>query len=113
LTAWSFLKAKAYKRGLMFSPEVSKKFELIGVDLYTGIPIKDGKAKTVAEAIFDHWITKYGPPQLLTINKPMANARDSIAPCLPTCVLEYNCSKHSVTQESPYFMVFGQEPRLP
>jgi hypothetical protein len=81
LTALSFLKAKAYKRGLMFSPEVSKKFELIGVDLYTGIPTKDGKAKTVAEAIFDHWITKYGPPQRLTINKPMANARDSIAQC--------------------------------
>jgi hypothetical protein len=177
---------KAYKRGLMFSPKVSKKFELIGVDLYTGIPkgsvtqsdtilvmtdyltkwvvaipIKDGKAKTVAEAIFDHWIAKYGPPEriisdeggeftakeiwqelydVFKIKKHTATAyhQQTNGQCerfnrtmsgmlakyvgddqtnwekyLPTCVLEYNCSKHSVTQESPYFMVFGQEPRLP
>ena len=32
---------------------------------------------------------------------------------LPTCVLEYNNTIHSITKESPHFMVFSQESRLP
>ena len=27
--------------------------------------------------------------------------------------LEYNCTEHSITKETPYFMVFGREPRTP
>jgi hypothetical protein len=66
----------------MFSPEATRKFELIGVDLYTGIPVKDAKAKTIADSIYDHWIVKYGPPQVHIINKPTANAKDLTEPCL-------------------------------
>jgi hypothetical protein len=177
---------KAFKRGLMFSPEASRKFELLGVDLYTGIPkgsesnsdtilvmtdyvtkwvvavpVKDGKAKTIAEAIFDHWVTKYGPPERIIsdeggefnakkiceglyeifkikklttspyhqqangqcerFNRTMSGmlakyVKDNQAnweKYLSTCVLQYNCSKHSTTRESPYLMVFQQEPKMP
>jgi hypothetical protein len=177
---------KSFKRGLMFSPEATRKFELLGVDLYTGIPkgsesnadtvlvmtdyvtkwviavpVKDAKAKTIADAIYDHWIVKYGPPERIIsdeggefnakkiceelydifkikklttspyhqqtngqcerFNRTMSGmlakyVKDNQAnwdKYLPTCVLEYNCSKHSTTKESPYFMVFNQEPRLP
>jgi len=66
----------------MFSPEATRKFELIGVDLYTGIPVKDEKAKTISEAIYDHWVVKYGPPQVHIINKLTANVKGSIGQCL-------------------------------
>jgi hypothetical protein len=170
----------------MFSPKATRKFELIGVDLYTGIPkgsesnsdtvlvmtdyvtkwvvavpVKDAKAKTIAEAIYDNWIVKYGPPERIIsdeggefnakkiceelyeifkikklttspyhqqtngqcerFNRTMSGmlakyVKDNQAnwdKYLPTCILEYNCSKHSTTKETPYFMVFNQEPRLP
>jgi hypothetical protein len=176
----------AFNRGLMISPKVERKFELIGIDLYSGIPkgsvtnyekilvitdyltkwvtaipIKDGKARTVAEAIYDHWIVKYGAPERVisdeggefnaeeickelyevfkikkfttTSYHPQANGQcerfnrtmsgmlakyiddeqSTWEKYVSTCVLEYNCSKHSTTRESPYFMVFEQEPRLP
>ncbi|HYN44838.1 MAG TPA: RNase H-like domain-containing protein [Candidatus Limnocylindrales bacterium] len=79
---------KAFKRGYMFSMKVKRKFQLIGVDLYTGIPkgsvtnydtilvmtdyltkwvvavpIKDATAATVAEAMYDKWIVHYGVPE--------------------------------------------------
>jgi hypothetical protein len=125
------------------------------------VPVKDAKAKTIADAIYDHWIVKYGPPERIIsdeggefnakkiceelydifkikklttspyhqqtngqcerFNRTMSGmlakyVKDNQAnwdKYLPTCVLEYNCSKHSTTKESPYFMVFNQEPRLP
>jgi hypothetical protein len=161
---------------LMFSPKVSKKFELIGVYLYTGIPkgsvaqsdtilvmtdyltkwvvalpIKDGKARQ-----WQKLFTTIGSPEgiisdeegeftskeiwqelseVFKIKKLTATAyhqqtngqcerfNRTMSGMLAKYVgenqtnweiyLEYDCSKHSVTQESPYFMVFEQEPRLP
>ncbi len=35
------------------------------------------------------------------------------ASCLPQVVYYYNTTPHQTTGESPYFLMFGQEPRLP
>ncbi|HYN44763.1 MAG TPA: RNase H-like domain-containing protein, partial [Candidatus Limnocylindrales bacterium] len=177
---------KPFKRGYMFSLKVERKFQLLGVDLYTGVPkgsvtnydtilvitdyltkwvvavpIKDATAATVAEAIYEKWITQYGvPEEIISDEGGEFNAKEiqkqlfevfkikkltttsyhqqANGQCerfnrtmsgmlakyikgdqtqwdtyLPTCVLEYNNTVHSVTKESPHFMVFGQESRLP
>ncbi|KAL2089537.1 hypothetical protein ACEWY4_014225 [Coilia grayii] len=43
---------------------------------------------------------------------PVSQKRDWVA-CLPHLLFCYNTTPHSVTGESPYFLLFGQEPRLP
>ncbi len=178
--------AKPFKRGLMFSPKASRKFELLGIDLYKGIPkgsvtgydvilvmtdyitkwtaavpIKNAKADTVAEAVYENWIVTLGPPEgiisdggkeftakelwkeiydIFKIKKFSATPyhQQTNGQCerfnrtmsgmlakyigedqkdwekyLKTCVWEYNVSIHSTTGESPYFMIYGKEPRLP
>jgi hypothetical protein len=170
----------------MFSIKVERKFQLLGVDLYTGIPkgsvtnyetilvmtdyltkwvvavpIKDASATTVAEAIYSNWIIHYGVPEEIIsdeggefnaksiyqslyegfkikkltttsyhqqangqcerFNRTMSgmlakytkDGQTTWDIYLPTCVLEYNNTIHSVTKESPHFMVFGQESRIP
>ena len=177
---------KPFKRGPMFSLKAKRKFQLVGVDLYTGIPkgsatncdtvlvmtdyvtkwvvavpIKDATAATVAEAMYKHWITIYGvPEEIISDEGGEFNAKEvyeklydvfqirkltttsyhqqTNGQCerfnrtmsgmlakytkdgqrnwdiyLPTCVLEYNNTIHSITKESPHFMVFSQESRLP
>ncbi|HYN44602.1 MAG TPA: hypothetical protein VER35_01250, partial [Candidatus Limnocylindrales bacterium] len=177
---------KPFKRGQMFSMKVDRKFQLLGVDLYTGIPkgsvtnydtilvmtdyltkwvvavpIKDASATTVAEAIYNNWIIHYGVPEEIIsdeggefnaksvyqslyevfkikkltttsyhqqtngqcerFNRTMSGmlakyTKDGQTKWdiyLPTCVLEYNNTIHSITKESPHFMVFSQESRIP
>ncbi|HYN44668.1 MAG TPA: reverse transcriptase domain-containing protein [Candidatus Limnocylindrales bacterium] len=177
---------KPFKRGPMFSFKVDRKFQLLGVDLYSGIPkgsvtnydtilvmtdyltkwvvavpIEDASTTTVAEAIYNNWIIHYGVPEeiisdeggefnaksiyqnlydIFKIKKLTTTSyhQQTNGQCerfnrtmsgmlakytkddqtkwdiyLPTCVLEYNNSIHSVTKESPHFMVFGQESRIP
>lgn len=43
---------------------------------------------------------------------PVSRKRDWVA-CLPQLLFSYNTTPHSTTGESPYFLLFGQEPRLP
>uniref|UniRef100_A0A3Q3G5R5 Gypsy retrotransposon integrase-like protein 1 n=1 Tax=Kryptolebias marmoratus TaxID=37003 RepID=A0A3Q3G5R5_KRYMA len=43
---------------------------------------------------------------------PMTRKRDWTA-CLPQLLYAYNTTPHQSTGESPYFLMFGQEPRLP
>jgi hypothetical protein len=170
----------------MFSIKVDRKFQLLGVDLYSvipkgsvtnydtilvmtdfltkwvvAVPIKDASATTVAEAIYNNWIIHYGVPEEIIsdeggefnakaihqelyevckikkltttsyhqqtngqcerFNRTMSGmlakyTKDDQTKWdiyLPTCVLEYNNTIHSVTKESPHFMVFGQESRIP
>lgn len=43
---------------------------------------------------------------------PVSRKRDWVA-CLPQVVFSYNSTPHQTTGESPHFLMFGQEPRLP
>lgn len=43
---------------------------------------------------------------------PISRKRDWVA-CLPQVVFSYNSAPHQATGESPHFLMFGQEPRLP
>lgn len=43
---------------------------------------------------------------------PVSRKRDWVA-CLPQVVFSYNSTPHQSTGESPHFLMFGQEPRLP
>lgn len=43
---------------------------------------------------------------------PVSRKRDWVA-CLPQVVFSYNSTPHQATGESPHFLMFGQEPRLP
>jgi hypothetical protein len=73
--------------------EVSRKFELIGMDLVkpgprsaggheyvltvtdyatkwaAAIPIKNKEAKTVAEAVYENWICTFGPPEKILTDR--------------------------------------------
>lgn len=43
---------------------------------------------------------------------PVSRKRDWVD-CLPQLVFSYNSTPHQATGESPHFLMFGQEPRLP
>ncbi len=43
---------------------------------------------------------------------PVSRKRDWVA-CLPQVMFSYNSTPHQATGESPHFLMFGQEPRLP
>uniref|UniRef100_A0A9J7ZUF1 Gypsy retrotransposon integrase-like protein 1 n=1 Tax=Cyprinus carpio carpio TaxID=630221 RepID=A0A9J7ZUF1_CYPCA len=43
---------------------------------------------------------------------PVSRKRDWVS-CLPQVLFCYNTTPHQTTGESPYFLMFGQEPRLP
>lgn len=43
---------------------------------------------------------------------PVSRKRDWVA-CLPQLLFCYNSTPHQTTGESPHFLMFGQEPRLP
>jgi transposase InsO family protein len=43
---------------------------------------------------------------------PVSRKRDWVS-CLPQLLFSYNTTPHQVTGESPHFLMFGQEPRLP
>uniref|UniRef100_A0A9J7X1E4 Gypsy retrotransposon integrase-like protein 1 n=1 Tax=Cyprinus carpio carpio TaxID=630221 RepID=A0A9J7X1E4_CYPCA len=43
---------------------------------------------------------------------PVSRKRDWVT-CLPQVVFSYNRTPHQATGESPHFLMFGQEPRLP
>jgi transposase InsO family protein len=52
-----FLNLKSFKRGHMFSMKVERKFQLLGVDLYTGIPeeiISDEGGEFNAKSIYQN-----------------------------------------------------------
>jgi hypothetical protein len=177
-------------RSLVQGIRVERKFELVGVDLckpgpksleYQGgeenlyvlvltdyatkwtvcVPVKDKKPHTIAEAMWDRWITVYGCPeriisdnggeftsqdivnelyklfqirhdvttsyhprangQVERFNKTMVNMlakkvwedQTQWSKYLAGVQLEYNMTRHSTTRETPFFLVFGQEPRLP
>ncbi len=43
---------------------------------------------------------------------PISRKRDWVS-CLPQLLFSYNTTPHQATGESPHFLMFGQEPRLP
>lgn len=43
---------------------------------------------------------------------PVSRKRDWVS-CLPQLLFSYNTTPHHATGESPHFLMFGQEPRLP
>lgn len=43
---------------------------------------------------------------------PTSRKRDWCS-CLPQVLFAYNTTPHQTTGESPFFLIFGQEPRLP
>ncbi|XP_073710120.1 retrovirus-related Pol polyprotein from transposon 412 [Misgurnus anguillicaudatus] len=43
---------------------------------------------------------------------PVSRKRDWVA-CLPQLLFSYNTTPHQATGETPHFLMFGQEPRLP
>lgn len=43
---------------------------------------------------------------------PVSRKRDWVS-CLPQVLFYYNTTPHQAPGESPYFLMFGQEPRLP
>uniref|UniRef100_A0A8C1XCE3 Gypsy retrotransposon integrase-like protein 1 n=1 Tax=Cyprinus carpio TaxID=7962 RepID=A0A8C1XCE3_CYPCA len=43
---------------------------------------------------------------------PVSRKRDWVS-CLPQVLFSYNTTPHQATGESPHFLMFGQEPRLP
>lgn len=43
---------------------------------------------------------------------PVSRKRDWVS-CLPQVLFYYNTTPHQSTGESPHFLMFGQEPRLP
>jgi hypothetical protein len=174
-------------RGKIQKIEVSRKFELIGIDLCNPgpatrpggyqhilvatdyatkwtmcVPVMDKEAKTLADALWEHWICYFGCPeriisdnggefigddivkelmelmkikhhtttsyhprangQVERFNKTMANMlakklTDKTQVLwhkyLSTIALEYNCTRHSATGETPFFLVYGQEPHMP
>src|ERR1700678_4132017 len=47
------------------------------------------------------------------IKKYVADYQRNWDEYIPMAELEYNCSEHTTTKETPYFLVFVQEPRTP
>src|SRR3954463_9982277 len=45
------------------------------------------------------------------LQKHVGDKKNFWEPYLITAVLEYNCTINSTTGETPYFLVFGREPR--
>lgn len=43
---------------------------------------------------------------------PVSRKRDWVS-CLPQLLFSYNTTPHQATGESPHYLMFGQEPRLP
>ena len=124
-----------------------------------GIPLRNKKADTVAQAFINHWVKYFAVPEgimtdggpefkgvweeitkLLKIQHfvttpyhPQANGlvesknkmmiqilekhcndkQRQWDKYVPMAVLEYNCVENTTTKETPYFLVFGMEPRTP
>ncbi len=173
---------KGKQKGIIKMMDVTRKFELIGIDLMTpgprskdgnehvmvvtdyatkwssAIPIKDKTSKTVADTLWEHWICTFGLPEriisdnggeftadelknalikvsqvkqhLITPYNPRANGQverfnktlanrlakftgehqDTWDKYVATVCMDYNTTKHSSTGETPYFLLYGQEP---
>lgn len=171
------------QKGIIKMMDVKRKFELIGIDLMTpgpksirgyehvlvvtdyatkwseAIPVRDKRSQTIADALWDHWVCKFGFPEriisdnggeftademakalievskirqhLITPYNPRANGQverfnktlanrlakytgdyqNTWDKYIATVCYDYNCTRHSSTGETPYFLVFGQEPK--
>ncbi|KAK7910512.1 hypothetical protein WMY93_015196 [Mugilogobius chulae] len=116
---------------------------LVMTDVFTkytvAVPTRDQRAPTVAHVLTQEWFFKFGVPSRihsdqggalrehcftsfviftmwrnpgpqLTIQPGMGN---DWAVCLPQLLFSYNTTPHQSTGESPFFLMFGREPRLP
>ncbi|GFS98372.1 retrovirus-related Pol polyprotein from transposon 412 [Trichonephila clavipes] len=96
------------------------KYLLVVMDYFTKwpevYPIPDQEAPTVAEAVVQHWISRYGVPLQLHSdqgrNFVSANQQDWDQK-VPLSLLAYRSAVHETTGYSPSQMLFGRDLRLP
>ncbi|GFU83029.1 retrovirus-related Pol polyprotein from transposon 412 [Trichonephila clavipes] len=96
------------------------KYLLVVMDYFTKwpevYPIPDQEAPTVAEAVVQHWISRYGVPLQLHSdqgrNFVSANQQDWDQK-VPLFLLAYRSAVHETTGYSPSQMLFGRDLRLP
>jgi len=55
----------------------------------------------------------YGCPERISSDQGGEFTAEDICKELKTIQLEYNMTRHSTTRETPFYLVFGQDPRLP
>ncbi|CAM4713469.1 unnamed protein product [Leuciscus chuanchicus] len=68
------------------------------------VPTRDQRAETVARVLVDEWFYKFGVPG--RIHSDQGRNFES-------ALIRQLCEFYQATGESPYFFMFGQEPRLP
>ena len=92
------------------------KYILVVCDYFTkyteAYPLKDKTAHSVADALMDIWLPRYGFPMFLHSDQGKEFDNTMIHK-LPFMMLACNTTVHTTTGFTPYRLVFGEECNLP